>query len=253
MELQFIWHFPLNAFPITHWDRTSLIETRHHSLGPDITHWYLSLLTGTCHHSLGPVTTHWYLSPLTGTCHHSLKPFITHWNLSSLTGTRHHSLGHAVTHWEHTYGRSISWYPVYSARSGIRPVPETPRGPLTLLGPSSKTLNPLDCRNLRHRPQHCMIIEHTSAHIPSFHISYYSITLILVYASFSYFTLAVSMREVPCVGYTPRAWDPRSPQSILNSLLYFRPLNSIVPKWVPLFSILVWFYSATIILNIVRM
>ena len=30
------------------------------------------------------------------------------------------------------------------------------------------------------------------------------------------------MREVSCVGYTPRAWDPRSLQSILDVSLVFR-------------------------------
>ena len=65
--------------------------------------------------------------------------------------------------------------------------------------------------------------------------------MILLSASSSYFTLAVPMHEVPCVGYTPHAWDPRSLQSIRNGLMYFRPLNSLVPKWSPLFSILVWF------------
>ena len=29
------------------------------------------------------------------------------------------------------------------------------------------------------------------------------------------------MREVSCVGYTPRAWDPRSLWSMVNDLLYF--------------------------------
>ena len=65
-------------------------------------------------------------------------------------------------------------------------------------------------------------------------LSSFHIIMILVSAPSSYFTLAVSMREVLCVGYTPREWDPRSLQSILNGLLYFRPL-----KWSPLFSILV--------------
>ena len=47
-----------------------------------------------------------------------------------------------------------------------------------------------------------------SAHVPFFHISYYS-RIILVRVSSSYFTFAVPMREVSCVGYTPRAWGPR--------------------------------------------
>ena len=49
-----------------------------------------------------------------------------------------------------------------------------------------------------------------SAHVPSFHISYYCFNIILVAASSSFFTLTVLMREVYCVEYTPRAWDPRS-------------------------------------------
>ena len=49
-----------------------------------------------------------------------------------------------------------------------------------------------------------------SCHVPFFQISYYSITMILLSVSSSCFTLAVPMREVSCVGYTPRAWDPRS-------------------------------------------
>ena len=53
------------------------------------------------------------------------------------------------------------------------------------------------------------------AHVPSSHISYYS-RIILVSVSSSSFTLAVPMRRVSSVGYTPRAWDPRSLQSLLN-------------------------------------
>ena len=60
-----------------------------------------------------------------------------------------------------------------------------------------------------------------SVHVPSFHISYYSL-IILVSAPSSCFTLAVPMREVYCVEYTPCAWDPRSLQSILDVPLYFR-------------------------------
>ena len=37
----------------------------------------------------------------------------------------------------------------------------------------------------------------------------------------SSFTLTVPMREVSCVEYSPRAWDPRSLQSILDVPLYF--------------------------------
>ena len=36
-----------------------------------------------------------------------------------------------------------------------------------------------------------------------------------------YFTLVVPMREVSCVGYTHRAWEPRSLLSMLNGHLYF--------------------------------
>ena len=39
-----------------------------------------------------------------------------------------------------------------------------------------------------------------SAHVPSFPISYYSITIIRVSAPTSYFILVVPMREVYCVG-----------------------------------------------------
>ena len=46
--------------------------------------------------------------------------------------------------------------------------------------------------------------------VPMFLSSYYSLTIILVSTSSSCFTLAVPMREVYCVEYTPRAWDPRS-------------------------------------------
>ena len=38
----------------------------------------------------------------------------------------------------------------------------------------------------------------------------YPFTIILIYASFSYFTLAVHMRKVSCVGCIPHAWDPRA-------------------------------------------
>ena len=43
--------------------------------------------------------------------------------------------------------------------------------------------------------------------------------MILV-SSFSYFTLAVHMREASRVRYTPRAWDPPFLLSMLNGLLY---------------------------------
>ena len=60
--------------------------------------------------------------------------------------------------------------------------------------------------------------------VPTFlllQISHNSLAMILVSASSSYFTLAVPMREVYCVGYAPRAWDPRSLLSILDGPLYF--------------------------------
>ena len=65
-----------------------------------------------------------------------------------------------------------------------------------------------------------------SAHV-SFHISYNSLTIILVSAPTVSFALAVSMREVYCVEYTPRAWDPRSLQSILDVPLYFGVLQRL--------------------------
>ena len=52
-------------------------------------------------------------------------------------------------------------------------------------------------------------------------ISYYSIAITLASASSSCFTLAIPIREVYCVGYTPRAWDPLYLQSILDGPLYF--------------------------------
>ena len=48
------------------------------------------------------------------------------------------------------------------------------------------------------------------SYVSFFHISYNSITMILVSVSSSCFTLAIPMREICRVGYTPRAWDPRS-------------------------------------------
>ena len=58
------------------------------------------------------------------------------------------------------------------------------------------------------------------AHVPFFQISYYS-HIILLSVSYSCFILAVSMFEVYCMGYTPRACNPRSLQSMLNGPLYF--------------------------------
>ena len=54
------------------------------------------------------------------------------------------------------------------------------------------------------------------AHVSFFQISYYSLAIILVSVSSSFITLAIPMREVFCVGYTPRAWDPRYLQAILD-------------------------------------
>ena len=48
------------------------------------------------------------------------------------------------------------------------------------------------------------------------------LTIILVSASSSCFTLAVSMYKVP------RAWDPRSQQSMLDGPLYFEANR---PRW----------------------
>ena len=59
---------------------------------------------------------------------------------------------------------------------------------------------------------------------------FYSFTIILVSASFSYFTLALPIREIYCVEYTPRAWDARSLQSILNGPLYFEGEKAELPK-----------------------
>ena len=73
----------------------------------------------------------------------------------------------------------------------------------------------------------CLELPSYSAHVPFFHISYYSLTTIVVSAPTSSFILAVSMREVYCVGYTPHAWDPRSLQSILDVPLYFGPLQRL--------------------------
>ena len=69
-----------------------------------------------------------------------------------------------------------------------------------------------------------------SAYVPSFQISYYSRAIILVSASYC-FTLDVLMLEVSCVGYTPRAWDPRFLQSILDGPLY------IEAKWLNVWSV----------------
>ena len=60
-----------------------------------------------------------------------------------------------------------------------------------------------------------------SAHVLFFHISYY-LTITLVSAPASFFSLAVPMHEVYCVGYSPRAWAPRSLQSMLDDSFYSR-------------------------------
>ena len=56
-------------------------------------------------------------------------------------------------------------------------------------------------------------------HVPFFQISYYR--AIILVSSSSCIILAVLMREVSCVGYIPRTWDPRSLQPILDGPLYF--------------------------------
>ena len=45
--------------------------------------------------------------------------------------------------------------------------------------------------------------------------------LLSCYYSCVCFTLAVINRQVSCFGYTPREWDRRTLQSMLNGLLYF--------------------------------
>ena len=61
-------------------------------------------------------------------------------------------------------------------------------------------------------------------HVPFFHISDYSITITLVSAPSSYFIYPYCShaRDIYCVGYTSRAWDPRSLESILDVPLVFR-------------------------------
>ena len=56
---------------------------------------------------------------------------------------------------------------------------------------------------------------------PCLGLSSFVPTFLFQIPSPSYFTLTVSMREVYRVGYTPRAWDPRSLQSIPDGSLYF--------------------------------
>ena len=64
-----------------------------------------------------------------------------------------------------------------------------------------------------------------------FFLSYFilpNILLLFLCAPTSSFTLAVPMREVYCVRllrYTPRAWDPHSLQSILNSPFIYRRVS----------------------------
>ena len=60
--------------------------------------------------------------------------------------------------------------------------------------------------------------------VPTFFSFIFHTTILLYFLylpSSSYFTLAVPMREVSCVEYTPCVWDPRSQQSMLNGFLYF--------------------------------
>ena len=60
---------------------------------------------------------------------------------------------------------------------------------------------------------------------------FHTISLILVSASSSCYTLAVPMREVSCVGYRPRAWDLRSLQCALDDPLHlclYGPCSLIV-------------------------
>ena len=54
------------------------------------------------------------------------------------------------------------------------------------------------------------------ARFPFFQISWNTLLLLLCLL----LPPAVPMRKVYCVGYTPRAWDPRSLQSMLNDYLY---------------------------------
>ena len=63
-----------------------------------------------------------------------------------------------------------------------------------------------------------------SSIVPTFlpSIFHTTLTIILVSVSSSSFTLAVSMSEVYCVGYTPRAWDPCFLQCVLGVPLVFR-------------------------------
>ena len=47
------------------------------------------------------------------------------------------------------------------------------------------------------------------------------------------------MREIYCVGYTPRAWDPRFLWSMLNGPLYLALLGSCFVGWAALNQIIV--------------
>ena len=55
-------------------------------------------------------------------------------------------------------------------------------------------------------------------HASSWHIVYSSIAMIFFFSP-SWFILTVTMREVFCVGYIPRVWDPRSLS--LRQIVYF--------------------------------
>ena len=74
----------------------------------------------------------------------------------------------------------------------------------------------------------CLGTSPLRAQVPFFQITYYSLAL-FVSVSSSCFTLAVP--QVYCVGYTPRAWDPRLLQSMLNGPLYFGLLGSSYVAW----------------------
>ena len=60
-----------------------------------------------------------------------------------------------------------------------------------------------------------------SVHVPIFHISHSSFTMILGVCFLLSFQIVVLVREVSCVGYTHRAWGSRFLWSMLNGSLYF--------------------------------
>ena len=61
--------------------------------------------------------------------------------------------------------------------------------------------------------------------IPYFILPFYYDSSVCFY---SYFTLAVPMREVSCVGYTLRSWNLRTILSMLSGLLYFVFRNDFI-------------------------